>query len=225
MKKIKKLIVLASINTIFILIVMSNFPQEVALHIGLNNQIDQIESKYFLLLLCVIPLLLTIGMGFYRKKTIRNDKINRNQDIEDLFFSIFTVLMIYISWIEIAVAMGHARTGNLEVQVKMQYVIGIPLGLMIIIFSNYMGTIKQNRYLGIKIRPTLENEQVWKKTHRLGGFVGVIVGMLIIILAIISGIMEMDYLFFIGVTIAIAILVIIPTVYAHYISKKNNVYK
>ena len=51
----------------------------------------------------------------------------------------------------------------------------ILIGLLFTILGNYFKTIKPNYFIGIRTPWTLENEDVWKKTHLLGGklwFVG-----------------------------------------------------
>ena len=43
------------------------------------------------------------------------------------------------------------------------------VGLLFVIMGNEMGRIRPNWFLGIRTPWTLSNEVVWKKTHRLGG--------------------------------------------------------
>ena len=49
------------------------------------------------------------------------------------------------------------------------------IGLLFAFLGNYFKTIKPNYFIGIRTPWTLENEEVWKKTHLIGGklwFVG-----------------------------------------------------
>ena len=54
------------------------------------------------------------------------------------------------------------------------------LGVMFIFIGNYLPKVKQNRTLGIKISWTLNNEENWNKTHRFGGKVWVVGGLIML---------------------------------------------
>jgi len=43
------------------------------------------------------------------------------------------------------------------------------VGLLIVVIGNFLGKVRQNWFLGIRVPWTLESEIVWNKTHRLGG--------------------------------------------------------
>jgi len=62
--------------------------------------------------------------------------------------------------------------------VDMNMVMPIAMSLLFIILGNYLGKIRQNWYVGIKTPWTLDNEEVWNKTHRLGGKLYVTTGFL-----------------------------------------------
>lgn len=90
-------------------------------------------------------------------------------------------------------------------------------GLMFLLIGNYLPKVRQNRTLGIKIKWTLEDEENWNATQRLGGKVWVACGFACMLCALIpfSG-------FSIGIFIAaIAVSVIIPTVYSWQIYRKR----
>ncbi|MBN2086916.1 SdpI family protein [Candidatus Peregrinibacteria bacterium] len=102
-----------------------------------------------------------------------------------------------------------------ENQNLMQPIMLSAVGLLFIVLGNYMGKIRQNYFVGIKTPWTLNDKEVWQKTHRVGGWAFVIAGIL--------------YLFeawtglFIGPVFIITItgVVVVPIVYSYVISKKN----
>lgn len=53
------------------------------------------------------------------------------------------------------------------------------MGVLFVGLGNYLPTIKPNYFVGIRTPWTLENEEVWKKTHRIGGRVFIIEGLLL----------------------------------------------
>ena len=43
------------------------------------------------------------------------------------------------------------------------------IGLMFIVLGNYMGKVRKNFFIGIRTPWTLASDEVWNRTHRLGG--------------------------------------------------------
>jgi uncharacterized membrane protein len=56
---------------------------------------------------------------------------------------------------------------------------GICLGALLIVLGNYLTRIRQNWFLGIRTPWTLSSEKSWRETHRLGGRLFVVGGMLV----------------------------------------------
>jgi len=52
------------------------------------------------------------------------------------------------------------------------------IGLLFIILGNYFGKIKMNWFMGIRTPWTLSSEEVWNKTHRFGGKMFILAGLL-----------------------------------------------
>ncbi len=53
---------------------------------------------------------------------------------------------------------------------------GIGLGLLFVVLGNYLPKIPRNWFIGIRVPWTIASEEVWKRTHRLGGWLFVIGG-------------------------------------------------
>jgi uncharacterized membrane protein len=58
------------------------------------------------------------------------------------------------------------------------------IGLLLAGIGNYMTTVKPNWFIGIRTPWTLQNETVWRKTHRMGGRFMVAGGLLSSVLAL-----------------------------------------
>ena len=52
----------------------------------------------------------------------------------------------------------------------------VPLGLMFVVFGNYLPVVKRNGTLGIKTPATLASDYVWAQTHRVMGKVWMGIG-------------------------------------------------
>jgi uncharacterized membrane protein len=77
----------------------------------------------------------------------------------------------------------YAITGlaNLGYPIKINFAISFIIGLLFIILGNYMGKVKQNWFMGFRFPWTLSSENVWNRTHRFGGFVMILTGVLMIL--------------------------------------------
>lgn len=85
------------------------------------------------------------------------------------------------------------------------------LGVMLAGIGNYITTVKPNWVVGIRTPWTLENEMVWRKTHRMGGRLMVVGGLLSAVLALV---LPMPYGLWV-VTGIILLASLIPVVYSY----------
>ena len=87
------------------------------------------------------------------------------------------------------------------------------LGVLFIVLGNYLPKCRQNYYVGIKIPWTLKSEENWNKTHRFGGFVFMICGVLILVSA---------WAGTSWVTVAVLFaMILIPTVYSYILHRRG----
>lgn len=75
-----------------------------------------------------------------------------------------------------------AATGyNLGWNLNVGAIVASLIGILMIVMGNYFGKLKRNWFVGIRNPWSLSSENVWNKTHRLGGRLFMIWGLLIII--------------------------------------------
>ncbi|HDX9576909.1 TPA: SdpI family protein [Bacillus pseudomycoides] len=55
---------------------------------------------------------------------------------------------------------------------------GLLVGILFLVIGNYLPQCKLNYFIGIRTPWTLSNEEVWRKTHRFGGKVFIILGII-----------------------------------------------
>ena len=93
-------------------------------------------------------------------------------------------------------------------------VMAMGFGLLFIVVGNYMPKIRQNSFMGIRVKWTLENEANWNASHRFGGKVWVAGGFACLAGAMLP-VKAMGVVFpVVLVTVALA-----PIVYSYYYSK------
>ncbi|NNF51041.1 MAG: SdpI family protein [Gammaproteobacteria bacterium] len=89
------------------------------------------------------------------------------------------------------------------------------VGVLFIIIGNYMGKLRKNFFIGIRTPWTLASDEVWAKTHRLGGWCFVFAGLVLLIAGLI-GWPPME----IVLVVAVGIGALLPIVYSFVIYKQ-----
>lgn len=95
----------------------------------------------------------------------------------------------------------------------------IPEGLMFIVLGNYLPKCKQNSTLGIKVKWALENEKNWNATHRFGGKLWFIGGLLILISVLLPNAVALN-----AMNVFILLLAFVPMGYSYVYYRKQLKY-
>lgn len=157
------------------LIVIPKLPAKIPMHWNINWEVDRYDSKYILLLTATLPFIICISHRLIPRIDPKKENYKLHSKAYDITMISAIVLLIVMNWLSIGVA--------LEVNVNLQTIIPILLGILFVIIGNYMPTIKSNYTFGIKNPWTLSDEWIWKKTHRVGGYVFILLGVLFFAMA------------------------------------------
>jgi uncharacterized membrane protein len=61
------------------------------------------------------------------------------------------------------------------------------VGLLLVVLGNFMGKVTRNFFVGIRTPWTIASEEVWLRTHRLGGRLFVLAGLVLLVSAFLGG--------------------------------------
>ena len=215
MKKYKIAIISILLLALAFVGISFNFVDDIIpTHIGINGKPDQLGSKYFLLIFVGIMAVIGITMVIlsYSNKLTENYKkymLLTGVIMEVLFLGLLVLFTVY----------GILYTENKE-PFDIAAILSPLIGIMMIILGNYFPKIEKNRTLGIKTYWSMYNEVTWQKTHRFGGFVSMILGVLLVII----GLIFKDIVSVIIVPCLLILWFIIITV-ASYIYYKQEIIK
>lgn len=176
LKENKVQVILSSAVTLlpalFGLMIWKELPDTLTTHWGADGTADGVSGKA--LAVFGLPVLLLITHLVCLFFTARDQKQEgQNKKVLRIMFWIVPLISLFSAGSVYAAAFGKAPDA-----VRLMPAL---LGLMFIVIGNYLPKIKQNRTLGIKISWTLHNEENWNKTHRLGGRVWVIGGLVMLL--------------------------------------------
>lgn len=161
------------------ILVYPMLPATIATHWGINGQVDGTGGRVVQLYIAALPLVMYVLLVLMP----RIDPRRENYALHNKAYTIFEVVLVFIlvglNWVTIAF--------NLGVPVDIQKCSVIPVGILFMVIGNYMGQIRHNYFFGIRTPWTLASEEVWRKTHRLGGYLFMASGILIMISGFLDG--------------------------------------
>jgi uncharacterized membrane protein len=98
-------------------------------------------------------------------------EMDRFKDVTDIITLALTLMLAGVA----AVVLLSASGSNVSVITVITLLVG---GLFIIV-GNYLGKVRRNFFIGIRTPWTLASDEVWARTHRVGGWLFVMAGVVI----------------------------------------------
>jgi len=164
---------LAVCNLILAVVLYSHLPDQIPMHWSFDGNVTY-QDKWQLFILCGIALFLAVMFDLLPKIDPRKEHYQNFGPFYDSFCIVMQIFMLSMTGI---VLTETFRPNTISVP----KVVSIGIGLLLIFIGNMMPKFKSNFYCGIKTPWTLSNEEVWRKTHRLGGKCFFIAGLFFII--------------------------------------------
>ena len=154
------------------LILWNRLPERMATHWGITGAADGFSSKPFAVF--AMPLFV-LAVHWICVIVTAADPKNKNQTQKavSLVFWICPFVSLFSGAVIYAAAFGM----NFSINILLPVI----TGLIFIVIGNYLPKCKQNYTVGIKVIWALENEENWNATHRFGGKVWVIGGVLLML--------------------------------------------
>jgi uncharacterized membrane protein len=205
---------------IYLLSIWNTLPESVPLHYNSALVADRYGSKgqmagvlLFLSVVSVLCSVLVLNIN-------RIDPKQRNRPLSSSNFRIswaLTIFMTLISaWI-VYYTSNYPNKGNSNFSLK--HLVAL-VALLYVAMGNYMNNIKPNFFIGIRTPWTLSDDDIWRKTHRLGSRVWFYGGCLMFALAILLPVRYANYIMIAGTLV----LAIIPIAYSYklFIDKQKR---
>ncbi len=179
-------------------------PDIVPIHWNIEGEVDNYANKNYSVVW--IPIFTLVLMALFRVLPMvdpKKEKYEKFSDIYEIIQAAIIGFMAYLYYVTMFAAL------DTDLNVGMYVMFGI--GVLFILMGNYLGKVRQNYFVGIKTPWTLDNEEVWNKTHRLGGWCFVISGLIFVAQAFV-GVMSI-WVF----VLAILISTLVPIVYSYWL--------
>lgn len=184
-------------------------PDQIPIHWGLNGEPDNYAGKFFGLL--IAPL---IALGIYLLFLVL-PKIDPGGANYEKFWRRFLLIRNIIIVVLLCIKLV-TFLWILGIEINMSMAVFLIVGVLLMVLGNYMGKLRPTWFVGIRSPWTLSSEESWDKTHRVGGKLFVIIGLM----TVIAGLLQETWAFYTaGISVGVVILYL--NIYSYLVWKRD----
>jgi uncharacterized membrane protein len=155
-------IVLVVVSIILSVYFYRHFPARVPIHWDVSGNVNSWGSRSVAAF--VLPAILVVLFFLFEWLPMIDPRKDRYAE----FTKVYTIIKTSIMSVLFAIYLAASLSG-LGYPISIGFWVPFVIGLLFIVLGNYFGKIRNNYFVGIRTPWTLANEEVWNKTHRLGG--------------------------------------------------------
>ena len=101
------------------------------------------------------------------------------------FTGTLNIIMVATVMFGCVLGVGLVRASH-DTSINISSFVYVAVGLLFVVMGNFLGKVRKNFFLGIRTPWTLASDEVWAKTHRLGGWCFVIAGVFMAIMGVVA---------------------------------------
>jgi uncharacterized membrane protein len=182
-----------------------HLPPRVPTHWNFRGEVDGYSSRFAATF--ILPIVM-VGLAALFQVLPKIDPRRSNYaKFSDTYWLIVNGILIFLGLVHALVI-----ANGLGAPVSMGRVLPIGVGFLMMVVGNFLGRIQPNWFIGIRTPWTLSSDEIWRKTHRLGGRVFVAGGFLFMLCALLPGALGLP-----TVIALVVVLVVIPVLYSLYL--------
>ena len=188
------------------LAVYGKLPEQVPTHFAFDGTPNGWSSRA-MAVFGIPAILAAINLFLHFSLNADPKKKNMGEAMVKISLCIIPVISVLVNGMVLANALGYST--------KMETVIPALVGVLFVLIGNYLPKTKQSYTMGIKLPWTLNSEENWNRTHRLGGFLWVIGGLVFILMTFLGWWSIWTF------GVILAVMVLVPMVYSYLLYKKG----
>lgn len=155
-------------------------PDQMPVHFNAMGQVDRYGSK--LEAVAVMPIVMLVLMAVLLALPRMLPEGKRVDPFQKAYDTVVIVVIGFMACVHFMILNpGLLGTGMGQVKFMM-----VAMSVLFIVLGNMMGKTERNYIMGIRTPWTLESDEVWHRTHRLGGQLMVGAGLVCLILALLG---------------------------------------
>lgn len=192
------------------LLAYPSLPARVAIHFNTSGQPDGYAPR--LAAVALVPLMM-LGMCALFAVLPRIDPKRENyRKFGDTYWIIVNGVLLFMAAVH-----GAMLAYGLGVPLGIHRVMAVGLGVLLLVLGNYLARVEPNWFVGIRTPWTLSSEQVWHRTHRVGGRLFVVGGLLCVLTVFVPAPAALALI--VGITLVVAI---VPVVISYVLWKQEG---
>jgi uncharacterized membrane protein len=129
----------------------------------------------------MLPILMVVIWAFLRVLPAIDPRGSNYAKFGGAFEAIIVSIMLFLLGLHIIILRGA-----LGYPMAIQRVVPVGVGVFLAVIGNLLPRARPNWFVGIRTPWTLSSDRVWEKTHRFGGHVFVVGGLLIVLAALLT---------------------------------------
>lgn len=172
---------------------------QLPIHWGIDGQPNGFAPKWQgLLMLPALTAGIALVLAFAPRVDPRAGNIQRSATAYWAIAVAALVLMVVVHVAAVLAATGRA--------VNIGMIVSLAVGGLFVVVGNFLGKTRSSWIFGIRTPWTLSSELAWTRTHRLGGYLFVLLGVVVILAALLTPGGMQVFLLLGGVVVLVPIL-------------------
>lgn len=193
-------------------VLYNRLPDSVPVHWNVMGKADSYGPRYIVWVMGTLPLVTALMMRVLPSIDPRRGNYEKSGRAFNAVLVALVAFMTMIHFMALAAGVG--------IDLKVDILVKAGIGVLFVIIGNYLGTVRSTFFFGIRTPWTLSSDEVWRRTHRLGGYLFVLAGLVFIATAFFQGPLSL----YISLAAIIA-AIIIPTGYSYLLYRKEKMEK
>jgi uncharacterized membrane protein len=172
-------VLLVVIMAVASVIAYPRLPERVPIHWDLHGQANRWQSRGHAVLF--LPIAVLVLWGVMRALPSIDPRRANYSKFQPTYDFMVGATLTVIALIHLAVL--ASGTG---MSIEIHRVIPIAFGVILVAIGNQLPRARSNWWFGIRNPWTLSNERVWERTHRVGGYLMMAAGVVMVVGALLS---------------------------------------
>lgn len=182
-------------------------PEQVPTHWGFDNQVDGYSSRPMAAWgIPAFMLFMALVVNVSLELDPRREQISRSREMKAIARWLIAAMAVGVQLLIVLTALGIAVDVGLTAQLM--------VAVLVLVMGNYLPRCRQNYTMGIRTPWTLNDEENWKKTHRMAGRLWLAGGILMLFNAFFGA----DFLLF----VILIVIALVPCGYSYLLYRKSE---
>ncbi|MEX2317249.1 MAG: DUF1648 domain-containing protein [Pirellulales bacterium] len=175
--ELPQLLIIASVFALSIW-AWQQLPERIPVHWNIRGEVDGYGSKFVGLLL--MPMVIVATYVLMAVIPLIDPRRANYPSFQKAYSAIRFAVLLFFAAIHAAIV-----AASFGPRLNMTYVMLPALGVLFLVIGNFMSKIRPNWFVGVRTPWTLSSRLSWDKTHRLAGWLFLLMGLLFFVVALV----------------------------------------